>query len=68
MPHERPRDGNDREFEYEPVVCEDCGEYVVVTRNRDANHADDDPRFECGCEVGAIGAVKPDSWTGEPFL
>jgi len=64
----QPSDETEREFEYEPVVCEDCREYVVVTRNPDADYADDDPRFECGCKVGAIGAVKPDTWTGGSFL
>lgn len=58
----------EREFENNPVRCRECGEYVVVTRNPEAKYADDDPRFECDCKVGAVGAMKPDSWTGGSFL
>jgi hypothetical protein len=58
----------EREFKYDPVHCADCGELVVVTRNHDAEFADDDPRFECGCEVGVVAGRKPDSWVGGEFL
>ncbi|ADB63945.1 hypothetical protein Htur_5058 (plasmid) [Haloterrigena turkmenica DSM 5511] len=59
---------DDRQFEHDPVACEGCGEYVVVTRNPDAEYDDETVQFECGCAVGYIGAVKPDSWTGGAFL
>lgn len=59
---------SEREFKHDPVHCEDCGEYVVVTRNDDAQFADDDPRFECGCDVGVIAASNPDSWVRGDFL
>jgi len=58
----------DRSFEHEPVRCSDCEHLVVVTRNENADTADQDPRFECACSVGSMGAVKPDSWNGGQFL
>lgn len=61
-------DVKDSEFKHDPVRCTDCGEFVVVTRNRDADFADEDPRFECGCSVGVMAARKPDSWEGGDFL
>ncbi|WP_435147203.1 hypothetical protein [Halobaculum sp. P14] len=57
-----------REFEYEPVKCDDCGEFVVVTRNDAATTADAETKFECGCSIGSVGAVKPDSWDAGRFL
>ncbi len=56
------------DYQHEPVACTDCGECVVVTRPADPQQADDAVRFECGCAVGVIGAVKPESWTGGAFL
>lgn len=75
--HAKPRvlmDGGEEQswdaskFEYDPIWCQDCEELVVVTRNPDAETHDERVKFECGCSVGSIGAVKPDSWTGGEFL
>jgi len=60
--------GDRREFEHDPVECEDCGELVVVTRNAAATRPDEATKFECGCSVGSVGAVKPDSWDVKRFL
>jgi hypothetical protein len=59
---------DESEYEYPPTTCGDCGGKVVVTRNEDAEYADDHVKFECGCSVGSIAASKPDSWTGGAFL
>jgi hypothetical protein len=56
------------DYTHEPITCTDCGELVVVTRPENPQTADEQVRFECGCSVGLIGAVKPDSWTGGSFL
>lgn len=57
-----------KEFEYDPVSCEDCGELVVVTRQQGAKSHDERVKFECACSVGSVAATKPDSWTGGEFL
>jgi len=59
---------NGNDYEYDPIECTDCGERVVVTRKPDAPHDNDGIKFECGCQLGHIAVVKPDSWTGGSFL
>lgn len=58
----------DREFNHDPVVCEDCGEFVVVTLDEERPRGDGRAGFECGCRRSSPGASKPESWTGGEFL